>query len=172
MSSLLNEVISNFKPQEWEPAEYSTSRYHTFELGSDDPEYEKVSTQFSGMKISRIERLQNPYSLGRYLLRKEQLELRNGYVNVKTVFHPLAADDISTAADHNCDVRRYKQHTSSYNRQPNFYTTAIEAKNSISHYPWEKAIIVVDLLGNDCYSFTSTTNSDADYYPKYIVYLE
>lgn len=68
--------MKNNRPKEWEDAIYEDKTYHTFEL-SDDGESYTITIPFNGLIVSSIKRVQNPFQLGRFIIRKEQKMFRN-----------------------------------------------------------------------------------------------
>lgn len=71
--SMLQFVLSNV-PNEWEEVQQYTSCYILFTLSKYKREYQKVETYFYGERIKQIQRVQNPFQYGRYMLRREMLQ--------------------------------------------------------------------------------------------------
>lgn len=59
-------------PKDWEEVNY-TSSYVLFTLDTYSREYQQIAAYFKGTPINRIQRVQNPYQYGRYMLRREML---------------------------------------------------------------------------------------------------
>lgn len=70
-SSMLTFVKDNL-PQNWEEANY-TSSYFLFTLDTYSREYQQIEAYFQRTPINCIQRVQNPYQYGRYMLRREML---------------------------------------------------------------------------------------------------
>lgn len=68
--------MKNNRPKEWEDAIYEDKTYHTFELSNDGESY-TITIPFNGLIVSSIKRVQNPFQLGRFIIRKEQKMFRN-----------------------------------------------------------------------------------------------
>lgn len=64
------------RPKEWEDADYEDQTYHTFEL-SNEQELDNITMHFNDLLVSSIKRVQNPFQLGRFIIRKEQKTYRN-----------------------------------------------------------------------------------------------
>ncbi|XP_066993410.1 uncharacterized protein [Anabrus simplex] len=162
---ILDDVLRK-APKYWEDALYEDKRYVMFEIHPGDEEYQEVIQLFQGEHISSVERVQHPYAYGRFMLRKEQYQMRHGSCSSETTeFHPVFAQDVGNACEFNCDCRRYSRQVDASGcetRKPKFYSRARAAINSLRSYGGQKAIIVVGKIG---------TYSDTEYYPKYAVYL-
>lgn len=71
--SMLSFVLSQL-PEEWDYIpEYSKS-FHLFPVSKYKYEYQKVESYFYGAQINKIQRVQNPFQYGRYMLRREMLQ--------------------------------------------------------------------------------------------------
>jgi hypothetical protein len=72
--SLLSFVMRNV-PDEWEDVPVYNKSYELFTVppGLYSREYQKVEQFFHGIKIGRIQRVQNPFQYGRYMLRREMV---------------------------------------------------------------------------------------------------
>lgn len=73
---MLQSVMKYNRPIEWEEAIYEEQTFHTFELRN-DRELDTITIPFNGLLISSIKRVQNPFQLGRFIIRKEQKIFRN-----------------------------------------------------------------------------------------------
>lgn len=71
MSSMLSFVKDNL-PDHWEDANYSSS-YVLFSLDKYSREYQKIEAYFKDTSIRRIQRVQNPYQYGRFILRQQMM---------------------------------------------------------------------------------------------------
>lgn len=80
---MLQLVIAHNQPKEWEYASYEDKTYQTFELRMNDTEYSTIIKPFNeaGLRIKSLQRVQNPFQLGRFLVRKEQKEFRNEWAD-------------------------------------------------------------------------------------------
>ncbi|KAK7791970.1 hypothetical protein R5R35_010146 [Gryllus longicercus] len=153
------QAVTRFSPSSWEDCDYSNEIAHCFEIGELDEEYSRVTARFfsDGCNVSRVERVQNPYRYGQYLLRKLQLQVRYGHAaSETTVYHAVPVKDVQVAVETSCDVRRYRP---SAGRIPTFYSSPQAALSRISES--EKAVIVLNKL----------TSSEYDVCPMYVVYI-
>lgn len=70
-SSMLSFVKDNL-PDNWEDVNY-TSSYVLFTLDKYSREYQNIEAYFKGTPIHRIQRVQNPFQYGRFILRKDMM---------------------------------------------------------------------------------------------------
>jgi hypothetical protein len=84
--SILENVLRYCTPAEWEDttrSDYDHVRYKLYDVGIGSREYETEVNPFVNgepkIDVKRIQRIQNPYQLGRFVLRKEQKKFRGGY---------------------------------------------------------------------------------------------
>lgn len=81
-------------------------------LSSDTTEYEEILRMFKKttqkhFMVERIYRVQNPYLLGCYLLKKLEIESRYGYVDEEYLFHGTKDDNIEKICKNNFDWRQH-----------------------------------------------------------------
>jgi len=69
----LSFVLSHL-PEEWQQSSYKNCNYKIFSLSRYNSEYQKVEAYFYEAHVRRIERVQNPFQFGRYMLRREMLQ--------------------------------------------------------------------------------------------------
>lgn len=74
MSDTILSFVLSHLPEEWQHSSYKNCSYKIFSLSHSNAEYEKVETYFYGADLRRIERVQNPFQYGRYMLRREMLQ--------------------------------------------------------------------------------------------------
>lgn len=77
---MMDDILFEFKPLHWKNTDYSNKRYALVQIGQNDDEYYEVTKQFNNYKIITVERVQHPYALGYYMLRKKQLNNRGQYM--------------------------------------------------------------------------------------------
>jgi hypothetical protein len=76
-------------------------------------EYRRVSQLFKKttqkrFKVNKLERIQNPYLLGCYLLKKKEMECHLGsYVKEERVFHGTKQSNVDSICENNFDWRRH-----------------------------------------------------------------
>lgn len=164
LDDMLNQVLE-FKPDTWTYADYSNKRYVLVEVDPLTDEFREVTAPFKKFSIlhsvEKVERIQNPYALGCYMIRKEQLATRGELAFEETCYHPLEKlDHKSTALEYNLDVRRY----SLSKTQPQFYTRIDEI---ITQY--DNFIVCKILNRQGIYGFTVTVSYETEYLAEYVV---
>jgi len=71
--SMLSFVMSHL-PDEWENVSVYSESFFLFTLSTHCREYQKVERYLNGASINQIQRVQNPFQYGRYMLRREILQ--------------------------------------------------------------------------------------------------
>lgn len=71
--SVMDFVMTHL-PEEWEPVPNCIKNKILFHLPSYCLEYQNIECHFYGAHVKRIQRLQNPFQFGRYLIRREMLQ--------------------------------------------------------------------------------------------------
>ncbi|XP_025414822.1 uncharacterized protein LOC112686650 [Sipha flava] len=160
--SLLSFVMRNV-PDEWEDVPVYNKSYELFTVppGLYSREYQKVEQFFHGIKIGRIQRVQNPFQYGRYMLRREMV--RTNYEEI--VFHGVHRDDIDTALKFNCDYRRYTRTrvvAHSDGQHPLFYNSVSDLLNNAGYHISDLRVLVLRIL-------TRKPKTQCDYYIEYLV---
>ncbi|KAG8125149.1 putative Poly [ADP-ribose] polymerase protein [Naja naja] len=87
---LKNNLITTI-PEEWDAME-ETMRVKVVELKPEMVEYKKVQDIFNltckGYTIQKIERIQNPYQMKAYQIKKQEMDAKNGSINnERLLFH-------------------------------------------------------------------------------------
>ncbi|XP_046744940.1 uncharacterized protein LOC124410533 [Diprion similis] len=144
-------------PSEWAVKSYNSKPYYLVELCKcsthDIDEYVQVENHFDDYNVVKIERVQNPYQYGKYLLYKLQKD------NPLEVIYFMPLEDkeqLQTALRFNCDYRRLGH------SRDKFFGSVSTAVSYCASY---KKIVIVQALRN---YFTH----DAGRYPKYVVTYE
>lgn len=75
-------VLQSPMVADWEPASYDTRTYHTFDLRKGDQAFIVESSAFVRIGLRSLKRVQNPYQMGRFQLRKEQREFREDSIKM------------------------------------------------------------------------------------------
>lgn len=70
---MLQFVLSHV-PDEWTDIPHYTTSYVLITLSKHDREYQTIEAHFYRNNINQIQRVQNPFQYGRFMLRKEMLE--------------------------------------------------------------------------------------------------
>jgi len=61
-------------PDEWENVPVYSESFFLFTLSRHSREFQKVASYSNGASINEIQRVQNPFQYGRYMLRREMLQ--------------------------------------------------------------------------------------------------
>uniref|UniRef100_A0A1B6DD51 Uncharacterized protein n=1 Tax=Clastoptera arizonana TaxID=38151 RepID=A0A1B6DD51_9HEMI len=102
-------ILKNFYPSTWDKNQnYSNKTYQLIELSRNSIEFRNVAISFPPNAVVKIWRIQNPYILGAYLLRKNQIEHRQGSISEITKYHTVHQSDLEVALEYNLDSRRYR----------------------------------------------------------------
>ncbi|CAH1708974.1 uncharacterized protein LOC126549232 [Aphis gossypii] len=156
--------VLNHLPDYWDPVPSYTCSNMVFSLSPsrNADEYYFVESMFYGAHVSRISRVQNPFTYGRFMLRREMIQ--STYED--TVFHGVHKDDLKIALKFNCDYRRYarKRDGGIYenSQHPMFYKTFSDLLNNTTHAITDINVLVVKIL-------TDAPKTQCDYYVQYIV---
>lgn len=100
----------------WDPMT-SNSAFIRIDVKQDAQEYNTVKNLFKGttkkeFNVIRIERIQNPYLLGCYLLKKNEMQCMPGtYVREERVFHGTKQSNVKSICENNFDWRLHGDST-------------------------------------------------------------
>lgn len=174
---MLRAVLDSHQPSEWQAASYSDRTYHLFPVEEDSDEYRAVAMPFTetrpALTLQSLQRVQNPFQLGRLVVRAEQRRHRGEQVTRVTYYHPLDRDDVERALEYNMDVRRYLSRCDRHHSQlknPVFFSTPGEAMDVISECT-NKVILVCHVLEQNSRSRTTTKSFDTEYMPNYVAFV-
>ena len=85
-------------PEHWAPMPSPDMTVHTVELAPGSPEYQsviqKVKETSHGLRIQKIERVQNPHLYKCYMVRKEKMERDIGGNVERQLFHGTEAKNV------------------------------------------------------------------------------
>lgn len=175
---MLRAVLDEHQPSVWQAASYSDCTYHLFHVDEDSDEYRAVTTPFTEswpvLTIRSLVRVQNPFQLGRLVVRAEQRRHRGEHVNRVTYYHPLDRDDVEKALEFNMDVRRYLSRCDRHHSQlknPVFFSTPAEAIDVISECT-NKVILVCHVLEQNGTSRSTSKSFDTEYMPNYVAHVK
>jgi hypothetical protein len=102
----------------------------------------KKTTQ-KRFKVVQIERIQNPYLLGCYLLKKSEMECMLGYVEERRVFHGTKKSNVHSICENNFNWRLHGDSTGNrYGKGVSFSPISYYA----SHYSDKHATVKVMFL--------------------------
>ncbi|XP_054261141.1 uncharacterized protein LOC128985562 [Macrosteles quadrilineatus] len=175
MTDILDIVLDYCVPVEWEAVtklDYNNKRYKLYDLSVGSNEYAHEVNDFVNgdvnIQVKKIQRVQNPFQLGKFCIRKEQKKHRGEDSEVVKYYHPLRINDLEMALEHNMDVRRYgSRHASQVSSQnPKFYKTPSLA--FLSMEPCD-VILICNVLGHTSEGSTTYKGSDSEYMPTYVV---
>lgn len=188
---LIERVLFDSMANNWE---CRINRMHTSyvlnTVDEDSEEYSSVENIFEetarGLTITKLERVENPYLLGIYLLKKEKMQEEYGFVNEESLFHGTEIEYIDSICTDNFDWRR------SGNSTGHKFGMGVSFAPEVSyarHYGNEIMILSKVLVQNKCFgdcsteippeSYDTTTNGrntvfvkyeDDDFYPQYIIH--
>ncbi|KAB0796350.1 hypothetical protein PPYR_10411 [Photinus pyralis] len=100
-------IVGRFIPSEWTYRNGSLSDCHLVQLEEYTQKYVNLKQQVAGafnLGVRKIERVENPYLWGQYLLRKEELET-NGFVREMELFHDTSIHNVQSIVETNLDWR-------------------------------------------------------------------
>lgn len=146
---MINHLLQFKQPDEWDDYSYSNCRFMRTPLQDYSREFNEVKslvkTKSINSKIVKIERIQHPFSYGRFLIRCLQVEkLLNAIPEITNTFYYVTnPQKIEEILEFNCDLRRGGFNTNS--------TTA-------------EHIIICKTLENHYRS-----KRDSDSYPAYLI---
>lgn len=171
-------VLENHQPSEWRAASYSDRTYHLFSVDENSDEYRAVATPFTestpALTLQSLQRVQNPFQLGRLVVREEQRRHRGEHLTRVTYYHPLDRNDVEKALEFNMDVHRYlgrcDRHHSEL-KNPVFFGTLDDAIDVISGCK-DKAVLVCHVLEQNGRSRTTNKSFDTEYMPNYVAFVE
>lgn len=176
---MLDEILFQYKPRTWTDADYSNRRYALVQINSYNSEYIEVTAPFGGYRIVRVERVQNPYALGYFMLRKKQLLSRGQQVYEVRRYHPVSSSDKDTALEYNLDVRKYTAvrlgnddftnvFLDVFQNTPQFYT---KVGSLVARY--DTFIVCKVLVGVSHQNISVIEPScDSEYMPEYVVRIQ
>lgn len=99
---LMNYIIKT-NCEGWSASLTDEQTYSLVQVVPNSMEYDYVKQKFLDMnwkrfRIMKMSRIENPYLLCVYLLKKEELESRHGCVEEKVMFHGTTSDNIPSIA--------------------------------------------------------------------------
>ncbi|XP_049812269.1 protein mono-ADP-ribosyltransferase PARP12-like [Schistocerca nitens] len=187
---------------EWDPMD-ANSEFQLYLLPFGTWEYEEIFRLFKRttqrqFMVHKIYRVQNPYLLGCYLLKKEEMKSRYRYVTEKYLFHGTKEVNKDSICKNNFDWRKHGHSVGNiFGKGVSFTPISCYA----SHYSdngntqrmmfVSKVLIAKEIVGNKdmvlppvfdygrCLRYDTATKhngqvivkfSDCEFYPSYIVY--
>ena len=87
-------------PETWTHCDYGNKRYTLIKVDSLSDEYSEVTAPFAlfeSYTIENVERIQNPYALGSFMIRKEQLTARGHHVTEVSMICVTGVPDMERA---------------------------------------------------------------------------
>ncbi|VVC40785.1 Hypothetical protein CINCED_3A009403 [Cinara cedri] len=153
--------VMSYLPEKWDKTTEYTRSWNLIPLSTQSVDYQIVESYFYGAHISLIQRVQNPFQFGRYMIRREMTQTT--YEDI--VFHVVHRDDLETALKFNCDYRRYqRRHEGLYedHKHPKFYHSFKDLINVNNHSMSDIRVLVLKILTNE-------PKTQCDYYIEYVV---
>lgn len=146
----------------WVPLN-SNSVFIRTDVEQHTPEYNTVAKLFKAttkkeFNVIRIERVQNPYLLGCYLLKKDEMECLSGSsVAEERVFHGTKQSNVNSICENNFDWRLHGDSTGNrYGKGVSFSPISYYA----SHYSDKNAAVKVMFLARVLISYITVGHSD------------
>jgi Poly(ADP-ribose) polymerase catalytic domain. len=140
----------------WDPMP-SNSAFIKTDVQQYTQEYNTVfrlfkSTTQKQFKIVQIERVQNSYLLGCYLLKKNEMEcLRGNYVEERRVFHGTKQSNVQSICENNFDWRLHGDSTGNrYGKGVSFSPISYYASHYSDKYAPVKVMFLVRVLISKC----------------------
>ncbi|XP_060840639.1 uncharacterized protein LOC132921574 isoform X1 [Rhopalosiphum padi] len=163
MDDSMLEFVLKHLPNYWDavPLYTNSNKLFTLSYSRNSNEYQSVESMFYGANVSQIIRVQNPFTYGRFMLRREMVQS----TYEETVFHGIHKDDLNIALKFNCDYRRYtKKRDGIYEnfQHPMFYKSFSDLLNNTIHAITDINVLVLKIM-------TDTPKTQCDYYVQYIV---
>ncbi|KRT82880.1 hypothetical protein AMK59_3359, partial [Oryctes borbonicus] len=111
-SFVTNNIKTYLNEYYWDDINYVDRQVHFIPLNSYDPEYEYIDQLFRQtnkkcFKVTHIDRIQNPYLLAAFLLKKDEITKRIGNVGIEELFHGTKAACVPNICNDNFDWRRH-----------------------------------------------------------------
>lgn len=184
--ALLEEILKDPLAKYWEANEWNPCALREVEKGS--IEYNRIETLFyqtsRGITLKKIERVENPYLLGSYLLKRKKLQ-QDGVVSERDFFHGTRECYVDDICTFNFDWRKSKG--CKFGQGVSFTPEVSYAQ----HYTCDGVIILARVLVGKVITgsnltilppegFDTTWNGkgtvyvkyeDDDFYPRYVIHF-
>lgn len=168
----------------------TNTSYFLRKIDKDSLEYRRVQNAFQmtarSIKITEVKRVENPYLLGIYLLKKMKIEKQYGTVSEKTLFHGTRKRNIDDICTNNFD---WRLSGSSRGHKFGMGVSFTPHVSYAQHYGCKviiisKVLVRRKIIGNmwteiPPTSYDTTTNEqntvlvkyeDDDFYPQYVIH--
>nr|XP_022920464.1 poly [ADP-ribose] polymerase 12 isoform X1 [Onthophagus taurus]XP_022920466.1 poly [ADP-ribose] polymerase 12 isoform X1 [Onthophagus taurus] len=152
---LLVKVLQQPEAKYWVPRSYKNDDYHLEVVQKNSDEYEEIEELFYGKnykaKLKSVRRVQNPYLLGQYLIKKEEIKREYGTVNVHKLFHGTKRRAIDDIIRDGFDWRLHGENRGvRYGNGVNFTTVPGFARHFGSQHPVKYMILCDVLIAKAC----------------------
>ncbi|RZC41785.1 PARP domain containing protein [Asbolus verrucosus] len=189
-SRIKEKILQEPMATDWEGGNYNPYRLVTVEEGSD--EYDVVENLFDetsrGLTITQVKRVENPYLLGQYLMKKEKMARKRLFVDERLLFHGTRESNVDGICRFNFDWRRNGQSTGHKFGQGVSFTPEVSYAR---HYTsgenvffLVKVLVANSTIGNassiipppdydtteNVYGTVIVKYEDDDFYPQYLIY--
>ncbi|KAJ3648275.1 hypothetical protein Zmor_020089 [Zophobas morio] len=105
---LIKEILKDPITTDWEETVHTP--FVLKEVSQSSAEYGRVNTTFErtsrGMSIKKLERVENPYLLGHYLMKKEKMRSECSVVREISLFHGTQRSYVNNICKYNFDWRK------------------------------------------------------------------
>ncbi|KAF2905506.1 hypothetical protein ILUMI_00672 [Ignelater luminosus] len=192
----ISEILENHEAvSSWTGVNPQVVRY--VQLSPASAEYKKIEKQFRRtnkkfFRVFRIERVENPYLLAGYLLKKEELLGRHGFTKEELLFHGTKEQNIDNICKENLNWRLHGKGTGhifgkgvSFTPISNYATHYCDKHSSIKVMLLMKVLVSNSCLGNSQMDIppngfdTSRKGNghvivkyyDNEFYPAYKIYF-
>ena len=187
---LIKEILKDPITTDWEESVHTPLVLK--EVSQSSAEYGRVNATFErtsrGMSIKKLERVENPYLLGHYLMKKEKMRNECSVVREISLFHGTQKSYVNNICKYNFDWRkRGSSRGHKFGQGVSFAPEVSYAR----HYTMDNVMILAKVLvsratiGNHFTvvpptSFDTTANSkcsvivkydDDDFYPQYVIHF-
>ncbi|KAI4454700.1 poly [adp-ribose] polymerase [Holotrichia oblita] len=129
-----------------------SQRIRCVQLGQYCSEYQEVETLFNRsnkkcFEVMQIERIQNPYLLAAFLLKKDEMTRRTGQQEIKKLFHGTKEASVMDICNDNFDWRCFGKSTGhKFGRGVSFASTANYANNYVDKTCDNQVMFLVHVL--------------------------
>ncbi|XP_063904823.1 protein mono-ADP-ribosyltransferase PARP12-like [Zophobas morio] len=190
---LIKEILKDPMTTNWEETAHSPVELK--EVSENSTEYEEVNELFQetsrGMSITKLERVENPYLLGHYLMKKEKMQNEGSYPSEKSLFHGTFEEYVSDICKYNFDWRKCGNSKGHKFGQGVSFAPEVSYARHYTRVGEDVMILTKVLVGKDTVGdsstvvppapYDTTTNckdtvfvkyDDDDFYPQYVIHFK
>ncbi|KAJ3648274.1 hypothetical protein Zmor_020088 [Zophobas morio] len=190
---LAEEILKDPMTTWWE--ETAQSPVELKEVSENSTEYEEVNGLFRltsrGMSITKLERVENPYLLGHYLMKKEKMRSEGSYPSERSLFHGTFEKYVSDICKYNFDWRKCGNSRGHKFGQGVSFAPEVSYARHYTTYGEDVMILTKVLVSKDIVGSSSTVvppapydttknikntvivkYDDDDFYPQYVIHFK